>query len=82
MLPLLKLIADEQEYKSRDVEDKLAFEFHLTDEERNALLPSGTQAVFTNRVAWAESYLKMAGLLESPKRGYLKVTSSGISLLA
>ena len=30
-----------------------------------------TQAVFNNRVGWARSYLKQAGLLHSPRRGYL-----------
>lgn len=82
MLPVLKLAADGTEHKFRDAVDKLADEFSLTDEERNELLPSGSQAVFTNRVGWARSYLKQAGLLASPRRGYFTITEQGKSLLA
>ena len=34
MLPLLRLVSDKQEYKYRDLIEKLAIEFKLTDEER------------------------------------------------
>jgi hypothetical protein len=42
--------------------------------ELKELLPSGGQATFDNRVGWARTYIKKAGLLESPRRGYLKIT--------
>lgn len=45
-------------------------------------MPSGTQAVFNNRVGWARSYLKQAALLSSTKRGYFKITEQGLNLLA
>jgi restriction system protein len=51
-------------------------------EERNELLPSGSQAVFNNRVGWARSYLKQAGLLASQKRGFFTITPKGVDLLA
>ena len=63
MLPLLKLVSDGQEYKMRDVTDKLADHFNLTEEERQEPIPSGTQALFYNRVGWARTYLVKAGLL-------------------
>ena len=56
-------------------------EFGLSEEERKELLPSGQQAVFSNRVAWANTYLKKAGLLESRKKGYFVVTQKGLSAL-
>ena len=56
--------------------------FLLTDEEKSELLPSGTQAVFNNRVGWARSYLKQAGLLTSPKRGYFRISEQGLKLLS
>ncbi|HMO52188.1 MAG TPA: winged helix-turn-helix domain-containing protein [Kiritimatiellia bacterium] len=34
--------------------------------------------MFRNRVAWAKSHLKMAGLLEAPKRGIYKITERGL----
>lgn len=82
MLPVLKLAADGKEHKFSEAVEELADEFGLTTEERNDLLPSGSQAVFNNRVGWARSYLKQAGLLASPRRGFFTITQTGIELLA
>jgi len=68
MLPLLKLAADGSVYRFREVVDLLAAQLGLTDEERTELFPSGQQPVFRNRVGWAKSYLKQAGLLRFPRR--------------
>lgn len=82
MLPLLKLVSDRQEHKYRDLIEKLAIEFRLTDDERKELLASGNQAYFDNRVAWAKTYLKKAGLLDSPKRATFVITDLGLQTLA
>lgn len=82
MLPVLKLAADGAEHKFSHAVELLAEEFSLSTEERNELLPSGSQAVFNNRVGWARSYLKQAGLLSSPKRGFFTITPKGGALLA
>ncbi len=82
MLPLLKLIADGGEYSTNDIENSLAGIFKLSDQELSELLPSGRQKIFRNRVAWAKSYLKQAGLLESPKRGVIKITSRGLGVVS
>jgi restriction system protein len=66
MLPLLRLAADGREHSVRSAIEQLADEFRLTEEERKELLPSGGQATFDNRVGWARTYMKKAGLLESP----------------
>ena len=55
--------------------------FELTDEERKRLLPSGAQGVFMNRVAWAKTHLRMAGLIEPTARGVFKITQRGLDLL-
>jgi len=81
MLPVLKLASDEAEHKFSQAVEELADEFSLSPDERNELLPSGSQAVFNNRVGWARSYLKQAGLLASSKRGFFKITESGLNLL-
>lgn len=82
MLPVLKLASDRQEHKLREAVEQLADEYALSDDERNELLPSGNQGVFNNRVHWARTYLKQAGLLEAPKRGCFQITERGLSLLA
>jgi restriction system protein len=81
MLPLLKLVEDKKEHKYRDLIESLASEFKITDDERKELLASGNQAIFDNRVGWAKTYLKKAGLLESPKRATFVITSSGLETL-
>jgi restriction system protein len=82
MLPLLKLVSDGQEHKYRDLIESLAIEFEVTDEERKELLASGNQAIFDNRVGWAKTYLKKAGLLDSPKRATFVITDIGRQTLA
>jgi restriction system protein len=81
MLPLLRLVSDKQEYRYRDLIDKLALEFKLTDEERKEPLASGNQAIFDNRVGWAKTYLKKAGLIDAPKRATFVITELGLQTL-
>ncbi len=81
MLPLLKTVSDKREYCMRDVVELLAQEFHLTNEERQQLLPSGRYPTFDNRVAWAKTYLKKAGLIEQPRRAYFQITERGEKVL-
>jgi len=82
MLPLLKFAGDGQEHSLRETIDFLAHEFNLSDEERKELLPSGSQATFDNRVGWARTYMKKAGLMESTRRGYFCITEQGKGVLA
>jgi restriction system protein len=82
MLPLLRLASDGHEHRFRDAVERLASEFGISDEERAESLPSGTAPLFDNRVGWARTYLKQAGLLLSPKRGLFQITESGRALLA
>jgi restriction system protein len=82
MLPLLRFAGDGAEHKFRDAVEALALEYQLTPDERSELLPSGTAPLFDNRVGWARTYLKQAGLLESPKRGVLRITERGKATLS
>lgn len=81
MLPFLKIAADGQEHMHREAIEILTQEFNLSEEERKELLPSGQQPIFDNRVGWARTYLKKAGLIESSKRGLFKITDKGIEVL-
>jgi len=80
MLPLLKHISDNKEYSLRQVIDDLSNIFNLTKDEKAELLPSG-QAIFVNRVGWARTYLKKAGLISATKRGYFRITDRGKNVL-
>jgi restriction system protein len=82
MLPLLQAVAEGKEQSISDAADLIANQFGLSEEERNRLLGSGQQTVLRNRVGWARTYMKKAGLLESPRRGYVRITERGRSILA
>jgi restriction system protein len=82
MKPLLKLIGDKKEHFMRDVYEKLAEQYRLTAEEKKDLLPSGKQPIFENRVGWARTYMKKAGLIETTRRGYIKITERGLNVLS
>ena len=77
-MPLVRLCDDGKEHAISETTKALADQFKLSDDERKALLPSGVQEVFRNRVAWAKSHLKMAGLLEAPRRGIIRPSSRAV----
>jgi restriction system protein len=79
MLPLLELADNGKEHKLSEAISYLAAHFNLSDTERRELLPSGKQARFDNRVGWACTYLKKAGLLAYPTRDLLHSSSDWLS---
>jgi restriction system protein len=80
MLPLLELASDDKEHSMKEVRNWLAQKFSLTEQEQEALLPSG-QAAFANRVGWAKTYLTRAGALEAPRRGQFRISDRGKDIL-
>lgn len=81
LLPILKCIADGKEHKIRDIYEETANDFGLTKNERAERIPSGTQQLYKNRIAWAKTYLKKAGLITSPRRGIILITERGRGVL-
>lgn len=82
MRPLLEELSDGSTRRTRALVDSLSDRFGLTDEEREALLPSGSQRRMDNRVTWAISHLFQAGLLERPARGHVAISAAGREILA
>lgn len=80
MLPLLIAISDREVHTLRDLEILLSDQFNLTREQISRLLPSGSQPMFYNRLGWARTYLKKAGLLSQPQRGHVQITELGLSV--
>ena len=76
-------LAEEQkgELSTDDAVEALAHGLSLTDEDIKEMLPSGLQRTFVNRVGWAATYMKKAGLLEPTRRGYYRITARGQELL-
>lgn len=82
MLPLLRFAGERKEETSTsEAVEVLAKELGLTDEDLKEMLPSGIQSTFFNRVGWAATYMKKAGLLEATRRGFYRITSRGQELL-
>lgn len=82
MLPLLRITGDGNEHSIQELINALAEQFSLTEDKLDALLPSGKQRVFYNRVGWAKTYLAKAGLLEMSRRSYYRITARGKQVLA
>ena len=82
MLPLLEFAAERKaEISTDDAVEALASRLGLTDDDLKEMLPSGVQRTFVNRVGWSATYMKKAGLLESTRRGYYRITQRGQELL-
>lgn len=92
MLPLLRIAADKQEHSIRQVADRLADDFKLTNIEKKELLPGGRQEaffdvdggmqrVFDNRVWLAKTDLYIAVLIETTRWGHFKITERGLAVL-
>ena len=77
----LQSLSDGEEHPYSDVKKKVIEDFKLTDIELAELLPSGKQTVFSNRIGWCRTYLKKAGLIESPTKAHFMITKSGREVL-
>ena len=81
MLPVLQILSDGKEYSGSDIANLIADKLNLSDEERTRLYPNNSKKIFQDRVAWARTYLKKAGLIESPQRATSKITKAGLSVV-
>jgi restriction system protein len=81
MLPLLRLVSDEKEHSLQDATTALAVEFHLSATDLTEMLPSARKTRFYDRVGWASTYLRKAGLLNSARRGRFQITKRGLAVL-
>ena len=75
---VLELLSNKKEYKTRDVKEILSNKLDLTDEERQMLIPSGTEPIIKNRIGWSITSLKKAGYVESQKWGSVNITELGL----
>jgi len=81
MLPLLQLLKDGKPFALNDVTQTLAGKFKLSEDDLRIKVPSGQQHLFRNRVTWAISYLKSAGMISYPQRGVYAITEIGRDVL-
>ena len=79
--PFLELIQGGQLHSLKDLKVKMATYFNLDELSLAELLPSGRQTIFVNRIGWARTYLKKAGLIDSPSRAMFVITQLGLDTL-
>lgn len=77
----LRSLEDGNEHPYIDAKKQVIADFHLSEEDVSELLPSGRQSIFTNRIGWCRTYLKKAGLIESPSRARFVITEAGKHIL-
>lgn len=77
MLPLLQYASDGEPHHVRDATAALADTLHLSPEDRQEMLPKSNKYKFDDRVSWANTYLKKAGLLQSAGWGKFQITDRG-----
>lgn len=79
--PFLEYLKDGQLHTLKELKLYVSRYFNLTEEVLSELLPSGRQTVFVNRIGWARTYLKKAGLIDSPARATFIITNDGLEVL-
>lgn len=76
----LKYLADGIEHRLTDIRAFCADFFDLSEEDRKATIPCGKNKL-SDRVGWARTHLKKAGLIQNPKRGVSMITPLGKNVL-
>ena len=79
--PVLSLHGDGQPHPLLEAKAHLAQEMALSKEDLAILTPSGSTTRFIDRVHWALTYLRQAGLLKSVARGITQITADGLKYL-
>ncbi len=82
MRPTLVALDDGQVHTIPQIREHLATALGITDAEQAELLPSGKQSLFTNRVAWALTHLRQAGVVARPIRAQYLLTERGREVLS
>jgi restriction system protein len=83
MLPLLRAVQSlGGSASSREITAALVERQGFTDEQMAVTYPTRDRSILWDRMEWARSYCKLAGVLESPKRGLFLLTPAGREVLA
>ncbi|QNI87740.1 restriction endonuclease [Synechococcus sp. ROS8604] len=70
MLPLLKVLQERGELSRNDAIEAVVQKVGLSEEQMALSQESNGKSIVRGRIGWASSYLRSAGALIGPKRGY------------
>src|SRR5437762_65182 len=84
MLPVLRFLGvhSTRDVPIKEVNEAMATEFKLTDDELNQTGAGGRQSLLGIRGNWARINLKIAGLIQTPRRGIVRISERGLDVLA
>ena len=80
MMPTLEILSDGEARKNKELQLALQQRCHLTNEDMNVLVPSGSSRARGN-MNWAITYLFQAGLIQRPRKGSYAISEEGRRLL-
>ena len=79
--PFLDALKDGNAHTMKTLSNLIAKRFNLSQNDLSKMVPSGQQSVFDCRLGWAKTYLKKAGLIDSPARAFCVITHTGQNVL-
>ncbi|MDC3236826.1 HNH endonuclease [Candidatus Poseidoniaceae archaeon] len=77
IIPIWQILNQYDELSKYQIDDMVASQLALTDEQKSILHKDGPRTSFDYRMSWARTYLKQAGVSTNPKRGFWKNTELG-----
>lgn len=77
----LKAIEDGEVHSVKDIKQSIKQMLNLSEQELLERLQSGKQTVIDNRIGWTRTYLKKAGLVDTPIRAHYVLTEAGKNAL-
>ncbi len=81
MTPMLQLLSSGESRHINEIADLLAQHFRLSEVDLRDMVPSGKKSRHYDRVGWAATYLKQAGLLTKPARGWYALSERGFDVV-
>ena len=82
MLPIMTFLSDGKAHTGKEILNHVVEHFNLSEDDVQELLPSKKGTRLATNFSWAKSFLKVAKLINSPKRNTFIITDEGMKLLA
>ena len=81
MRPLLEVLKENGEMPRQEAIDAVVDKVGLSEEQLGVLNEGNGKSKARGRVGWASSYLRVAGALDGPRRGYFALGKNAERLL-
>ena len=75
--PILTILSDGKQHSTREIRTFCIAHFSLTEDDVQQTTSGGKQNLLNDRIGWAKTYLKRAGLIECPSRSQYLITDEG-----